>query len=416
VKRIFNVRRLLGATLGIALAVAFMLAMGPPRTTTGAEEKAGDPKAKAEKSDEEAFKVPDGTPEELVNFIKKMFSQQPPADPEAAKKMGLKIGRAALEAGDKILAAKPKPTADQAQMAVQAKVNGYQILDRFGEKDAAEKLQALPEELKKAGWAELARGVERVLLRRKMMGAGEDRAAYDKGLAEVKKFFAAQKLEAGDIRLAFDAAQAAEGFGDERAAAVFRDLGALFAKAEDKQVAAFGVKFNGAANRLSLKGKPMEVAGEKLQGKPLEWDKYRGKVVLVDFWATWCGPCRAEIPNMLKAYEGYSSKGFDVVAISLDDDREDLEKFVKDNKIPWTVLYDHAAEKGDKDDSMSGKYGVFAIPEMMLVDKEGKVLARGVRGKALDEQLEKLLGPPEKKPEAKAAEKKTEEKKAEEKK
>ena len=96
--------------------------------------------------------------------------------------------------------------------------------------------------------------------------------------------------------------------------------------------------------------------------------------------------------NIRKQYEGYHEKGFDVVGVSVDEDRQALESFVKENKVPWTVVTDHALEKEADDKSMATRYGVSGIPECILVGKDGKVLALSVRGKVLADYLEKLLG------------------------
>jgi thiol-disulfide isomerase/thioredoxin len=111
----------------------------------------------------------------------------------------------------------------------------------------------------------------------------------------------------------------------------------------------------------------------------------------VDFWATWCGPCRAELPNVKRQYERYHDKGFDVVGISLDHTRDDLVSYLKEQELPWTTLYDN-----DEGETPSAEYyGVMAIPTVILVDKEGKVVSTQARGPELAKQLEKLLGPPD---------------------
>lgn len=126
-----------------------------------------------------------------------------------------------------------------------------------------------------------------------------------------------------------------------------------------------------------------------LEGKPVTVGDFKGKVLLIDFWATWCGPCRAEMPNVIKAYKRYHDKGFEVLGISLDrpGDLQKLKDYVREKAMPWRQVY-----YGDGPNAVAEAYGVEGIPHTVLIDKDGKVIRVGLRGDALQTKLEKLFG------------------------
>ncbi len=125
-----------------------------------------------------------------------------------------------------------------------------------------------------------------------------------------------------------------------------------------------------------------------LDGKPLSIAAYKGKVVLVDFWATWCGPCIAELPNVLKTFSKYHDKGLEIVGISLDSDKDKLTKFIADKKMTWPQYFDGQGWKN----KLAAKYGVNSIPATYLLDKDGMIIAKGLRGEALEAAVAKALG------------------------
>jgi thiol-disulfide isomerase/thioredoxin len=112
--------------------------------------------------------------------------------------------------------------------------------------------------------------------------------------------------------------------------------------------------------------------------------------VLVDFWATWCHWCVKEIPNVKRNYAGYHNKGFEVVAVSADEDRAALDEFLGKAKLPWINLHD----KNGANPAIEN-YGITGFPTTFLVGKDGKVVSTSARGKELDEQLKNILGDPE---------------------
>lgn len=138
-----------------------------------------------------------------------------------------------------------------------------------------------------------------------------------------------------------------------------------------------------------LIGQRIQLTGVTLEGKPVSLNDHQGKVVLIDFWATWCGPCRAEIPNILANYQTYHQAGFEVLAVSTDANLEKLAEFVKEESPPWTVLADRHPQNKK---SMAATFGVSGIPTFILVGKDGVVVDVHCRGERLGKRLREVFG------------------------
>jgi peroxiredoxin len=122
-------------------------------------------------------------------------------------------------------------------------------------------------------------------------------------------------------------------------------------------------------------------------GQPLSIANCKGKVVLLDFWATWCGPCRAELPNVLKTYAAHHKDGFEIIGISLDQDKEKLTAFTKEKDMTWPQYFDG---KGWQN-KLAAKYGINSIPATFLLDGQGTIIGEDLRGDSLEEAVTKAL-------------------------
>ncbi len=123
------------------------------------------------------------------------------------------------------------------------------------------------------------------------------------------------------------------------------------------------------------------------EGKQVSLASLKGKYVLLDFWASWCGPCRAENPNVVAAYTKYKDKNFTVFSVSLDDKKENWQKAIQDDGLSWT----HVSDLKRWESSAAKLYSIQAIPSNFLIDPSGKIIARDLRGDDLDQKLAELL-------------------------
>jgi len=147
-------------------------------------------------------------------------------------------------------------------------------------------------------------------------------------------------------------------------------------------------------NQRRQVGSDPKLYGKTLDDKDFDWEKLRGKYVLIKFTATWCGPCKAEIPGMLEAYGKYRNKGFEIVSVYIAERTSDpvaaVKKAVEGEKLPWIILSEALTERA-KQPKQGDFYAIRFVPTMLLVDKEGKIIMREARGKDLQAKLAEIF-------------------------
>lgn len=146
-------------------------------------------------------------------------------------------------------------------------------------------------------------------------------------------------------------------------------------------------KAAGAKRRIECVGKRMTLRGKTVRGKPIDLATYRGKTVLIQYWATWCEPCKTDMARIKELVAKYGKRGFEVIGVSLDNSRDVVASFLKSHRLPWQQIY----EAGGLDSRLANEMGILTLPTMVLVDKKGTVINRGIHVTELDGELGRIL-------------------------
>jgi thiol-disulfide isomerase/thioredoxin len=221
---------------------------------------------------------------------------------------------------------------------------------------------------------------------------------------ELRTFFEGQaELGERHLRLASRTVAVVNRIDDDQLATqLYRQFGALFAKSAHGELAKYGRKLaddKPPADKKPLPqerdvqderiGQVIDIKGVTADGAPFDLKQHRGKIVLVDFWATWCGPCVAGLPALKEAHQRYQKRGFEIVGVNLDEPKA-LAEFLAENKLPWVNLVGVPGAEGIEH-PLAEQHGIEKIPTTFLIDREGKLLAIDVHGEGLEQRLAALL-------------------------
>ncbi|MBN2185688.1 MAG: redoxin domain-containing protein [Candidatus Krumholzibacteriota bacterium] len=214
----------------------------------------------------------------------------------------------------------------------------------------------------------------------------------NEAVQELNKYLACtctkQPMELGVARMILGSTYLSMNMFDE-AEIQFREIASAESGADPKtkQSAAMTLSQINTLKKLKIGNPAIDFSATAVDGKKIDLKQYRGKVVLIDFWATWCSPCRAEMPNVKRVYAENHGKGFDIIGISMDESREKFDNYIKEQKIEWRQVFDGKGWKAE----LGRLYAVSSIPSTLILDRKGIIRYKNLRGNELGEAVKILL-------------------------
>ena len=331
-------------------------------------------------------------------FGDSIFSQKAQSEPTTAD--GANGKDHLQQAADAIVAvAKERVAAaksdDEAIQRARLSDQALSIIGKLGEFDTTPQSDELLASYRAGGHPVIVDAVVQLRLANELRGWDEmnesqHAAAINRFVSDVKKTSLTRGQAGMLVRIANMLGDGEDGKLIARAIGEIIPLARASKDAEIKRMVSI---YEGTQRRLNLVGKPIEIDGTLLGGSKINWESYRGKVVLVDFFASFCDPCRAEVPNVLENYRAYHDKGFEVIGVNLDTNPKMCQSYIDQTGFKFPTIFADAPNAAGWDLPLARKYGITSIPRVILVDQNGNVVSTMARGERLGELLAQLLGP-----------------------
>ncbi len=338
---------------------------------------------------EDVFAIPEGTDAETLQEFLRVLIRTPAAERTPA---GFRTHFSKLhDISQEVLA---RDIDDETSLLAVAIVAGsLDILDQFGDQTAADRKLKFVDTLMKSDRPALAARGRMLDVQAQISQLDtDDKAAVKAMIGVVAQLLQDKPLTIDHGRLAYTAVSAIEQTGDPELITSAAQAFAKYLKtSDDPRLSGLANTIEGTARRLTLKGNPLQIAGKTITGEDFNIDQWKGKVVIVDYWATWCGPCVASMPELIRLYEDLHDQGLEIIGISLDDNRTQLESFIEQKELPWPTIFTDPEGKEAWDNPLATYYGVAAIPTTFLVGRDGKVVATDLFGKSLHEAVIELV-------------------------
>ena len=300
-----------------------------------------------------------------------------PAKRQAAAPKAIPALRKMIKLLDDLLATRPAGSSQG-----QEKVQLMALLSALGDKDATATLGTMASS-PVAGDAAAGRSAQLFAAWLLTDGKAPAQQKVVDDLAALAKRYPAEPAVAGAAIMLAGTTMPEAKEQRERIAGIVATLKSPAAAVATRQIATTSAKFEAQQKLKALEGKPFVLQGPTPTGATLSTADFKGKVVLIDFWASWCGPCREELPRLKKFYTENRAKGLEVVGVSCDNEGAALAKFLAENRdMPWPQLFD-ASKPGWHE--LASQYNVNSIPTMFLIDKKG--ILRSVEARSGYEKL-----------------------------